>query len=270
MIDRVRRVLAALVVACGCLPAHAFDAAYSQWDELLHRHVKALPGGNASRVDYAAIARERASFDAVLADLQSVTRAQFEGWSKPAQEAFLINAYNAFTIAKILARYPNLRSIRDFGSVFGNPWKDRFFRLLGEERSLDDIEHGMLRKEGVYDEPRVHFAVVCASIGCPMLRNEAFTPARLEEQLEDGMRRFLSDRSRNRYDPAQGRLEVSRIFDWYGKDFEHGWHGFTSVKATLARYASQLADRPEDRARVSAQAADVAFLEYDWALNDAR
>ena len=84
------------------------------------------------------------------------------------------------------------------------------------------------------------------------------------------MRRFLADRSRNRYDTAHGRLEVSRIFDWYGRDFEHGWRGFSSVKATLARYASQLADRPEDRARVAAQEADVAFLEYDWALNDAR
>ena len=270
MIDRVRRVLAALVVACGCLPAHAFDAAYARWDELLHRHVKVLPGGNASRVDYAAIARERAAFDAVLADLQSVTRAQFEGWSKPAQEAFLINAYNAFTIAKILARYPNLRSIRDFGSVFGNPWKDRFFTLLGAPMSLDDIEQGMLRKEGAYDEPRIHFALVCASIGCPMLRKEAFVPARLDAQLEDGLRRFLADPSRNRYDARRDRLEVSRIFDWYAKDFEHGYRGFTSVKATLARYADLLAEKPADQARVREQKADVDFLEYDWALNDAK
>jgi len=264
-----RAVALALALSIA-LPAHAFDATYAQWDDLLHRHVKILPGGNASRVDYAALARERATLEAVLADFQSVTRAQFEGWSKLEQEGFLINAYNAFTLEKILTRYPNLRSIRDFGTFIGNPWKDRFFRLLGEERSLDDIEQGMLRKEGVYEEPRIHFALVCASTGCPMLRNEAFVPARLDEQLEDGMRRFLSDRGRNRYDPARGRLEVSRIFDWYGKDFERGWHGFTSVKATLARYAGQLADRPEDQARVAGQKADVSFLEYDWALNDAR
>jgi uncharacterized protein DUF547 len=271
MIDRLARMLAvAWVLAWAAMPACAFDPAYAQWDALLHRHVKILPGGNASRVDYAALAREHASLEAVLASFQAVTRAQFDGWSKPEQEAFLINAYNAFTIEKVLTRYPDLRSIRDFGSIFGNPWKDRFFRLLGEERSLDDIEHGMLRKPGVYDEPRIHFAVVCASVGCPMLRDEAFVAARLDDQLEDGMRRFLSDRSRNRYDTAHGRLEVSRIFDWYGRDFEHGWRGFSSVKATLARYASQLADRPEGRARVAAQEADVAFLEYDWALNDVR
>jgi len=116
----------------------------------------------------------------------------------------------------------------------------------------------------------VHVAVVCASIGCPMLPNEAFTPERLEAQLEDGMRRFLSDRTRNRFNPQSGKLEVSKIFDWYRKDFERGHKGYTSLKATLAKYADQLADKPDDRAAVRGQKADVAFLDYDWALNDAR
>jgi hypothetical protein len=82
-----------------------------------------------------------------------------------------------------------------------------------------------LRKEGVYDDPRVHVAVVCASIGCPMLRNEAFVAEQARGQLEDAMRRFMSDRSRNRYNAAAGKLEVSKIFDWYGKDFEKGHKG---------------------------------------------
>ncbi|MGZ5073736.1 MAG: hypothetical protein ACXWBL_11390, partial [Usitatibacter sp.] len=110
----------------------------------------------------------------------------------------------------------------------------------------------------------------CASIGCPMLRNEAFTADKLDAQLEDAMKRFLSDRTRNRYNPQSRRLEVSKIFDWYGKDFEQGHKGFTSVKATMAKYADLLADRPEDRSAVRAQQADVAFLDYDWGLNDAR
>lgn len=118
------------------------------------------------------------------------------------------------------------------------------------------------------DEPRVHVAVVCASVGCPMLRDEAFVAGRLEAQLEDAMRRFLSDRSRNRYNPATGKLEVSKVFDWYGKDFEKGHKGYTSVKATLAKYAELLADRPEDRAAVREQKAAIAFLDYDWGLND--
>ena len=128
----------------------------------------------------------------------------------------------------------------------------------------------MLRKPGVYDDPRVHVGVVCASIGCPMLRNEAFVAERLDAQLEDAMRRFLSDRTRNRYDPQSRKLEISKIFDWYGKDFEKGHKGYGSVKATMARYADQLADAAEDRALVKAGKADVAFLDYDWSLNDAK
>ena len=264
------RLALALAAAGAGLPALAFDHGYAAWGALLEKHVRYLPGGNASRVDYAGMARDGARLDAVLAEFEKVPRAEFDAWTKPQREAFLINAYNAFTVKKILTRYPALQSIRDFGSFFGNPWKDRFFTLFGAPAYLDMIEHEMLRKEGAYDEPRVHVAVVCASVGCPMLRNEPFLPDRLDAQLEDAMRRFLSDRSRNRYDAQARRLEVSRIFDWYGKDFEHGWHGYTSVKSMLARYADLLADRPEDRAAIRAGTAEVAFLDYDWSLNDAK
>lgn len=272
MSRRIFRFLAALAFGAATLAgsagALAFDHSYAAWDAFLKRHVRYLPGGNASRVDYAEIARDRAAFDAVIDADQKVTRAEFDAWSAPQREAFLINAYNAFTLEKVLTRYPGLRSIRDFGTVFGNPWKDRFFTLFGASTSLDGIEHEMLRKPGAYDEPRVHVAVVCASVGCPMLRNEAYLPERLEAQLEDAMRRFLADRSRNRYDPASGKLLVSKIFDWYGKDFEHGFHGYTSVKATLGRYAELLAERPADRAAVRDGLVDVGFLDYDWSLND--
>ena len=213
---------------------------------------------------------DRAQLKAFLDEVHGVKRAEFDGWSKPQQQAFLINAYNAFTIEKILTRYPDIKSIRDFGTVFGNPWKDKFFTLFGQPAYLDMIEHEVLRKEGLYDEPRVHVAVVCASIGCPMLRNEPFRAETLDAQLEDGFRRFLSDRTRNRYDPAKKKLEVSKIFDWYGKDFERGHRGYTSLKATFARYADLLADKPEDRDAVRQQKADIAFLDYDWGLIDAR
>lgn len=250
--------------------AFALDPAHKAWDDLLKKHVRYTQDGNASKVDYAGFAREHAALKAVLDDYQKVTKVEFDGWTRPQQQAFLINAYNAFTVEKILARYPKIGSIRDFGTVFGNPWKDKFFRLFGEPASLDLIEHETLRREGVYDEPRVHVAVVCASIGCPMLSRDAFTADNLEGQLEAGMKRFLSDRTRNRYNPQSRKLEVSRIFDWYGKDFEKGHKGYTSVKAMLAKYADQLADAPADRALVRDQKAEVAFLEYDWALNDAR
>ena len=259
--------LAGLALSASAL---AFDHDHKAWDDILRRHVRYVENGNASRVDYAGVAKDRAAFKAVLDDYQKVTGAEFDAWTKPRQQAFLFNAYNAFTIEKILARYPGIQSIRDFGTVFGNPWKDRFFTLFGKPAHLDQIEHEILRKEGVYDDPRVHVAVVCASIGCPMLRNEAFVADRLEAQLEDAFRRFLSDRTRNRYNPQSGKLEVSRIFDWYGKDFEKGHKGFSSVKQALSRYADLLADKPGDRAIVKAQQAEVTFLDYDWSLNDVK
>ena len=227
-----------------------------------------MQGGNASKVDYAGFAKDRAQLKAVLDDYSKVTRAEFDTWTPPQQEAFLINAYNAFTVELILTKYPDLKSIRDLGSFVTKPWSKKFFKLFGQDSYLDFIEHEMLRKDGVYDDPRVHVAVVCASIGCPMLRNEAFVPERLDAQLDDAMKRFLSDRTRNRYDAQSRKLEISKIFDWYGKDFDKGHKGFTSVKATLAKYADQLADKPEDRAVVKGEKADVAFLDYDWSLND--
>ena len=264
------RTLLLAALAAFSLAANAYDHTHAAWDALLKKHVRTIEGGNASQVSYTGFQKDRAALKAVLEEDQKVTRAEFERFAKPQQQAFLINAYNALTVEKILTRYPSIKSIRDFGTVFGNPWKDKFFTLLGERASLDDIEHGILRKEGAYDEPRVHVAVVCASVGCPMLRSEAYVADKLELQLEDGMRRFLGDRKRNRYNAATRKLEVSRIFDWYGKDFERGHRGYTSVKATLAKYADLLADAPEDRTLVREQKADIAFLDYDWGLNDAK
>ncbi len=247
-----------------------FDHSHKAWDDLLKKHVKYTQGGNASKLDYAAFAKDRAALKSVLDAYSKVPRADFDKWAKPQQQAFLINAYNAYTVELILTKYPDLKSIRDLGSFVSKPWSKKFFTLFGQESYLDYIEHEVLRKDGVYDDPRVHVAVVCASIGCPMLRNEAFTAANLEASLDDGMKRFLSDRTRNRYNAQAKKLEISKIFDWYGKDFEKGHKGFSSVKATMAKYADQLADAPADRAAVRDQKADVAFLDYDWSLNDAK
>ncbi len=112
----------------------------------------------------------------------------------------------------------------------------------------------MLRERGVYDDPRVHFAVNCASIGCPVLREEAFVAARLEAQLDEQTLRFMSDRTRNRWNAQRGRLELSKIFDWYGEDFRLGHRGIASLPAFAARYADRLADAPaEPRAHPAAE-----------------
>ena len=244
----------------------AFDHRHAAWDGLVKRHVVLIQNGNGSEVMYANFRKDRAALKGYLDSLSSVTRKEFDIWSKTERLAFLINAYNAFTVELILTKYPDIASIKDFGSFLNNPWKKKFFTLLGKPMSLDEIEHGMIRADGVYDDPRIHMAVNCASIGCPALRNEAFIAHKLDEQLEDGVKRFLSDRTRNRF--RAGALEVSKIFDWYGKDFTKGYRGTTSVNAFLAQYANVLSDKPDDQQRIREGRLPLRFLDYDWSLND--
>ena len=142
-------------------PAVAFD--HGQWDSLLKKNVVVLEAGKASQFRYGDV--DRKALQSYLTSLSKIDEKQFRSWPRDEQMAFLINAYNAFTVEKILTRYPDIRSIWDFGKIFGNPFKDEFFTLLGRKMSLDGIEHGMLRK--LWREPRVHYAVNCASIGCP-------------------------------------------------------------------------------------------------------
>lgn len=252
----------------GFAQSTAFDHTHAAWTDLLKKHTVLLRGGQASQVRYAGFAADRTALKAYLATLSGVSRAAFGTFSKAQQQAFLMNAYNAFTVELIQGKYPDLKSIRDLGSLISSPWKRAWVDLLGAQVSLDDIEHGMLRKPGSYDEPRVHFAVNCASVGCPMLREEAFVAERLPAQLSQQTQRFMSDRTRNRWNSQRGRMEISKIFDWYGSDFDKGHQGITSLKAFLGSFADALADAPADRARIRSGQFDIAFLDYDWALND--
>lgn len=265
MVHRRHAIAAFVALPWATARAQAFDPGYAAWDALLKKHVRWLPDGKQSRVAYAGFAADRAALQAVLAQWSAVPAATFAGWGRAEQMAFLVNAYNGFTIELILSRYPGLKSIKDLSSFVQSAWKRKFFSLLGEERHLDWIEHEQLRPK--YQEPRIHAAIVCASIGCPALRPEAFTAARLEEQLEDGMRRFLGDRSRNRV--AGGKLEVSAIFKWFREDFERGHQGFSRVEDVFARYAAQLSDDAAVQQQLKARALPVVHLDYDWSLNDA-
>jgi hypothetical protein len=248
----------------GAFAQGGFDHQYGAWSALLKKHVRWLPDGKQSRVNYKGFAADRAALKGVLATLSSVPQATFDGWSKPQQMAFLINAYNAFTVELILTKYPDLKSIKDLGSFLQSPWKKEFFTLLGGERHLDWIEHERLRP--VYKDPRVHAAVNCASIGCPALRDEAFTPGQLDSQLDDGMRRFMGDRTRNRL--TGGKVEVSSIFKWFKEDFNSGYRGYKQVEDVFAAYAEQLSDQPEEQAALRAKTLPVSYLDYDWSLND--
>ncbi len=250
--------------------AQSFDLQHPAWTALLAKHVVLIEGGKASQMRYAGMAQARAALKGYLSSLASVGEQEFKSWSKRDQLAFLINAYNANMVELVLTRYPNITSVWDFGKVFGNPFKRRFIRLFGRDYSLDMIEHDTIRAKGVYDDPRIHMAVNCASIGCPMLREEAYVGARVDAQLEEQTRRFLADRSRNRYNAETGALEVSDIFKWYREDFESGQRGIRSREQFFATYAAQLAEQPDHQQRVRTQKIEIRHLEYDWALNNAK
>jgi Protein of unknown function, DUF547 len=264
------KVINCLILAAAMLLSLAAraqtEASYAAWDGLLKKHVRWLPDQKQSRVDYAGFKADRAELKKVLDAFSAVSRTEFDAWPKPQQMAFLINAYNAFTVELILTEYPNLKSIKDLGSFLSSPWKKKFFKLLGEERHLDWIEHEQLRPN--YADPRIHAAVNCASIGCPALRDEVFTAAKLDAQLDDGMQRFMSDRTRNRV--SNGKLEVSSIFKWFREDWEKGHRGFNQIEDLFAKYAAQLSDDPGEQARLKAKTMTVNHLDYDWSLNAAR
>ena len=260
-----------LVAACAILAmptavfSQSLDTSYGAWDVLLKKHVKWLPDNKQSRVNYKGFATDRAELKKVLDSFSAVTAAQFAALPKNEQMVFLINAYNAFTIEHILSKYPDLKSIKDLGSVVQSAWKKKFFSLLGEEHNLDWIEHEQLRPK--YQDPRIHVALVCAAISCPALRPDAYTTAKLEGQLDDGMQRFLSDKTRNKYEG--GKLQVSSIFKWFKEDFEKGHKGFNKVEDVFAKYAEALSTDATAIAEIRAKTASISHLDYNWALNDA-
>lgn len=246
----------------------AFDHNYAALDVLLKKHVTWNAAGVASSVNYKGFATDRAELKKVLDVFSAVSKADYNTFSRDQKLAFLINAYNAFTVELILTKYPDLKSIRDLGSLIQSAWKRRFFKLFGEDQHLDHIEHELIRAPGVFDEPRIHVVVVCASIGCPALRPEVMTAGKLEAQLEDSTRRFLRDKSRNRYSAQNSRLEVSRIFEWYKGDFEKGHKGFTSREVFFGKYAELLTDDAAAQQQIREGKVAIAHLEYDWSLND--
>ncbi len=264
-----RRTMISIAIGTVFLPVtsvfgQTFDHNYTAWEALLKKHVRWLPDNKQSRVNYKGFAADRAELKKILDGLSALTQAQFGAFSKEQQMAFLINAYNAFTVEIILTKYPDLKSIKELGSFNRGPWKNEFFILLGEKRHLDWIEHEQLRPK--YGEPRVHVAVNCASIGCPALFPDAFTAQKMEAMLEDGMRRFVGDRTRNRYEG--GKLQVSNIFKWFKEDFEKGNKGFSKVEDVFAKYADLLTTDETARNQIKAKSVSISHLDYDWSLND--
>ena len=241
------------------------DFNHSSWDSLLNKNVTMTNGGKASVVNYAGMKADQAKLDSYMAATSKVSQSEFNGWSKDEQLAFLINVYNAGTVELVLTKYPSIKSIKDIGGVFGSPWKQNFIPLLGKTRSLDDIEHNLIRGSKRYNEPRIHFAVNCASIGCPALLDDAFTASKLDKQLEQVTSKFLADSSRNRLKGST--LEVSPIFKWYKEDFETNWRGTKDLEGFLARYSSSLGLNKSQEADLKAGKTKISYTSYDWNLN---
>lgn len=218
------------------------------WNSLLQKHVS-----DDGYVDYKGFRQDSVEFRKYL-DLLSANPPNDKFWSENERKAFWINAYNAFTVDIVARNYP-VASIKDISPSVSIPfvntvWDIKFINIGGEELDLNNIEHSKLRKR--YDEPRVHFAVVCASASCPILLNEAYVPERLDAQLDQQARAFLADSFRNSVKPNQ--LELSKIFSWYKGDF--------TKKTDLIEYISQYTDVKID------PKADVNFKDYDWSLNE--
>ena len=246
----------------------AQEALHQPWQALLTQHVSPINDGHSSQVNYAGMKTDHAKLTAYLTALGKIDKQTFEQWPALQQLSFLINAYNAWTVELILSAYPDIKSIKDLGSFFSSPWSKKFIPLLGETRSLDNIEHELIRGDNKYGDPRIHFAVNCASIGCPALREEAYTAEKLERQLEQQTVRFLSDKTRNRFNKAE--MELSSIFKWYQEDFSLGFRASDSLSAFILLYAESLGLMPEQQALLKAKKMDVDYLPYDWQLNVAR
>jgi len=210
-------------------------------------------------VNYKAWQHSQQDRQALLTYLASLGQAnRSRPASKSAQLAFWINAYNAVTIEGMLQEYPT-DSIRNHtAKVVGyNIWKQLPLIVGADQYALEQIEHDILRK---MDEPRIHFAIVCASVGCPRLRNEAYVANRIEEQLADNAKDFFSRPANFRYDAQQGTMQASEIMSWFGSDFgDSQAQQFARVKQYLPAPAQALAANPKTR---------LTFMDYDWSIND--
>ncbi len=256
-----------LTLSAGLISAapaqKVFD--HSRWDSLLRNHVSWVRAEQASAVDYRGLRTAANELQTYLGQTAAVERRVFEAWGHSEQLAFLINVYNAATVALIIENLDAIDSIRDIGSLFTSAWELERVELFGDLVTLDEIEHDMIRGWGRYNEPRIHFAVNCAAIGCPALQPRAYRGAELDAQLENATRNFLADRSRNYYDGS--RLRLSSIFKWYREDFESGWGGSDSLEEFAARYAAELGLGAAQAQQLQQGEIGIRFLRYDWGLN---
>ncbi|MCH7949819.1 MAG: DUF547 domain-containing protein [Candidatus Dadabacteria bacterium] len=254
----------------------SFDHSYATYNSLLKRYVI-----NA-RVNYEGFINSRAEFETFLRTLGSVDENVFESWTEEQRLAFWINAYNAFTIKAIIDHYPIKRSFTLVG-IFYAPsdsilqikgvWTKLQFRALGNMVTLEEIEHETLRKK--FNEPRIHMAINCASISCPDLRNEAYTPEKLEEQLADASTNFVNNPDKGVYVNEQsGKVKLSKIFKWFGDDFINNYgskklfNNYSLKENAVLNFTSEYIESEEVKEYLMNNKLKIGYLGYDWHLNE--
>lgn len=214
-------------------------------------------------VDYQKLKKERSDLDHYVQSLASLSVEDYNRMSRNEKTAFWINAYNAITLKVIIDHYPLKRrgltglafpsnSIRQIPGV----WDKISHRVLEKETTLNEIEHQILRKE--FEEPRIHFALVCASIGCPKLREEPYVADHLEIQLDDQVRSFMADEEKIRYEAEGDLLHLSPILKWFGDDFDVAGGRLAFVKKYISK----------EKAAAISRETKIKWLDYDWSLNE--
>ncbi|MEZ5994117.1 MAG: DUF547 domain-containing protein [Hyphomonadaceae bacterium] len=259
----VRRWFFAIAAAIALLsaPAQAQSRGEAAYDALLARYVVASADG-VNRVRYASWRANSADVAALNAYVAALESAQPSRMPRDARFAYWVNLYNAVTLQIVLENYP-VASIRDIRSRtldprgLRGPWRTQRVTVEGQRLTLDQIENAILRRQ--FHEPRVHYAINCASIGCPNLMARAWRAETLDADLDQAARAYVNHPRGVSVD-AQGRIRASRIYQWFADDF--GSDG-AQVLAHVRRYAS-----PALRAGLS-DAADIASYDYDWRLNGA-
>jgi hypothetical protein len=244
-------LLIVAVAGCSTVPRSFHPVDPIPFDQVSHRAWDHIVGAYVrdGSVDYPAIQKDRSFMEY----LDQLDRVDPNGLSREDRLAFWINAYNAFAIKGIL---DGLTPRPYFG--WYQYFEGKEYRVGGQRLNLSNLEHQVIRKQ--FREPRIHFAIVCASASCPMLQPASYRGVELDQQLEQAARMFINDPSRNRFDRARKVALLSKIFDWFEEDF-------VIAAGSLLAYVSHYVDDPELARELTSVPYHVEYLEYDWSLN---
>ncbi|MCC7429674.1 DUF547 domain-containing protein [bacterium] len=240
----LKKTFLSFLLVLVILLQNSFAFEHSKFHTILQKYVK---NGFVSYKALLETKTDLAIFRSYLTELEKTETAKLNQNEKL---AFWINVYNAYTIELILQNYP-VKSIKKIGTLLKGPWDQEIVKVGGKKFTLNHVEHEILRKE--FKEPRIHFAIVCASISCPNLLPKAFNSENTQILLDEAGKNFINDEAKNKYDKAKNTLYASAIFDWFSEDFKNSG----GVVGVWNNYSKTKLEKPE-----------IKFLDYDWNLNE--